>query len=164
MDIYGHCFYVDKLWRIPYLNHIPRRARIDAPGAFHHIVIRGIERKAIFKDDTDREDFIERFSKGFGLIVTGVFSGGGQFVEATLKNAGEVYDRRMRRQLACIVLSAVIAAACRFLDIEENKVTRRFNVDRSAISRATLRVSRDPELPAATKMIQRELELERNRH
>ena len=70
----------------------------------------------------------------------------------------------MRRQLACIVLSAVIAAACRFLDIEENKVTRRFNVDRSAISRATLRVSRDPELPAATKMIQRELELERNRH
>ena len=41
---------------------MPRRARIDAPGALHHIVIRGIERKAIFKDDTDREDFIERLS------------------------------------------------------------------------------------------------------
>ena len=41
---------------------MPRRARIDAPGALHHIVIRGIERKAVFKDDTDREDFIERHS------------------------------------------------------------------------------------------------------
>jgi hypothetical protein len=27
-----------------------------------HIVIRGFERKAILKDDTDREDFIERLS------------------------------------------------------------------------------------------------------
>ena len=53
-----------------------------------------------------------------------------------------------------INLPAVIAAACRFLDIEENKVTRRFNVDRSAISRATLMVSRDPELLSATKSIQ----------
>ena len=41
---------------------MPRRARIDAPGALRHIVIRGIEGKAIFKDDTDREDFIERHS------------------------------------------------------------------------------------------------------
>ena len=41
---------------------MPRRACIDAPGDLHHIVIRGIERKAIFKDDTDREDFIERLS------------------------------------------------------------------------------------------------------
>ena len=41
---------------------MPRQARIDAPGALHHIVLRGIERKAIFKDDTDREDFLERLS------------------------------------------------------------------------------------------------------
>jgi predicted regulator of amino acid metabolism with ACT domain len=40
-------------------------------------------------------------------------------------------------------------------------VARRFNVDRWAISRATQRVSQDPELPAATKTIQRELELVR---
>ena len=26
-----------------------RKARIDAPGALHHIIIQGIERKAIFK-------------------------------------------------------------------------------------------------------------------
>ncbi len=28
---------------------MPRKARIDAPGALHHIMIRGIELKAIFK-------------------------------------------------------------------------------------------------------------------
>ena len=38
-----------------------RQARIDAPGALHHIIIRGIERKAIFRDDGDRERFLERF-------------------------------------------------------------------------------------------------------
>ena len=41
---------------------MPRQARIDAPGALHHIVIRGIERKGIFADDKDREDFLERLS------------------------------------------------------------------------------------------------------
>ena len=29
---------------------MPRQSRIDAPGALHHVIIRGIERKAIFKD------------------------------------------------------------------------------------------------------------------
>ena len=61
LEIKGRCFDVDCLKRTPYLN-LPRRARIDATGALHHIVIRGIERKAIFKDDTDREDFFERLS------------------------------------------------------------------------------------------------------
>jgi putative transposase len=41
---------------------MPRQARIDAPGALHHIVIRGIERQRIFADDKDREDFIKRMS------------------------------------------------------------------------------------------------------
>jgi len=39
---------------------MPRKARIDAPGALHHIIIRGIERRAIFKDNADRSNFIER--------------------------------------------------------------------------------------------------------
>ena len=41
-------------------------------------------------------------------------------------------------------------------------MARLFNVDRSAISRATQMVSQDPEPPAATKTIQRELELGKN--
>jgi REP element-mobilizing transposase RayT len=39
---------------------MPRRSRIDAPGALHHIIVRGIERRAIFKDDLDREKFLEK--------------------------------------------------------------------------------------------------------
>jgi REP element-mobilizing transposase RayT len=39
---------------------MPRKARIDAPGALHHIVIRGIERKPIFQDSQDYQNFIER--------------------------------------------------------------------------------------------------------
>jgi REP element-mobilizing transposase RayT len=42
---------------------MPRKARIDAPGALHHIMSRGIERRKIFHDDTDRNSFIERFGR-----------------------------------------------------------------------------------------------------
>ena len=42
---------------------MPRQARIDAPGALQHIIIRGIERKAIFKNGADRQDFIDRLGK-----------------------------------------------------------------------------------------------------
>ncbi|MBW2741199.1 MAG: transposase [Deltaproteobacteria bacterium] len=39
---------------------MPRKARIDAPGALHHIIVRGIERRRIFSDDQDRDNFVER--------------------------------------------------------------------------------------------------------
>jgi len=42
---------------------MPRKARIDAPGALHHIIVRGIERKKIFRDDTDRGEFLERLGR-----------------------------------------------------------------------------------------------------
>lgn len=42
---------------------MPRKARIDAPGSLHHIICRGIERRKIFRNDTDKDDFIERLSK-----------------------------------------------------------------------------------------------------
>ena len=32
---------------------MPRPARLDAPGALHHIIVRGIELYKIFKDDAD---------------------------------------------------------------------------------------------------------------
>jgi putative transposase len=41
---------------------MPRQARIDAPGALHHIICRGIERRPIFRDDKDRDDFVRRLS------------------------------------------------------------------------------------------------------
>jgi REP element-mobilizing transposase RayT len=42
---------------------MPRSARIDAPGALHHIICRGFERRSIFRDDKDRDDFLERLSR-----------------------------------------------------------------------------------------------------
>jgi REP element-mobilizing transposase RayT len=45
---------------------MPRKARIDAPGALHHIIVRGIERRRIFYDDHDRDSFIDRL----GDIIT----------------------------------------------------------------------------------------------
>ena len=39
---------------------MPRKARLDAPGALHHIIVRGIERRAIFRDDSDRDNFLDR--------------------------------------------------------------------------------------------------------
>jgi putative transposase len=44
---------------------MPRQARIDAPGALHHIMARGIERSKIFRNNYDRDGFLERLG---GLI------------------------------------------------------------------------------------------------
>lgn len=41
---------------------MPRAARLDAPGVLHHIMIRGIERRKIFLNEKDHEDFLERLS------------------------------------------------------------------------------------------------------
>ena len=41
---------------------MPRKARIDAPGALHHVIVRGIERRKIFRSDYDRENFLNRLS------------------------------------------------------------------------------------------------------
>ncbi len=42
---------------------MPRKSRIDAPGALHHIIIRGIERKKIFRSDYDRSNFVGRLAE-----------------------------------------------------------------------------------------------------
>jgi len=42
---------------------MPRQARIEAPGALHHVIIRGIERRKIFRSDYDRKNFVSRLSK-----------------------------------------------------------------------------------------------------
>ena len=41
---------------------MPRKARIDAPGALHHVIARGIEKREIFWDNHDRNNFLERLA------------------------------------------------------------------------------------------------------
>ena len=45
---------------------MPRKSRIDAPGALHHIIARGIDRGLIFRDEEDRHRWIDRFG---GLLA-----------------------------------------------------------------------------------------------
>jgi putative transposase len=49
---------------------MPRRARIDAPGALHHVICRGIERRKIFWEDSDRDDLLKRLEAILGETQT----------------------------------------------------------------------------------------------
>src|SRR5262249_13828689 len=39
---------------------MPRGPRLDAPGVLQHVMARGIERRLLFRDDQDRQDFLHR--------------------------------------------------------------------------------------------------------
>ena len=39
---------------------MPRQARLDTPGALHHIMVRGINKSVIFDEDEDKTRFLER--------------------------------------------------------------------------------------------------------
>ena len=41
---------------------MPRLARLDAPGVIHHVMIRGIERRKIFRNNKDRNDMMDRLT------------------------------------------------------------------------------------------------------
>jgi len=43
---------------------MPRQTRLDIPGTLHHIIIRGIEKRSIVDNQTDREDFVSRRQVG----------------------------------------------------------------------------------------------------
>ncbi len=42
---------------------MPRQSRLDSPGILQHIIVRGIEKRKIFLDDTDREQFVKRLAE-----------------------------------------------------------------------------------------------------
>ncbi len=51
-----------------------RPLRIEFPGAMYHVIVRGNERKAVFRDDADREDYLRRLARyrekfGFRLLA-----------------------------------------------------------------------------------------------
>jgi len=51
---------------------MPRQPRLDAPETLHHVMVRGLERRVIFRDDRDRDDFVTRFAalaEGGALMV-----------------------------------------------------------------------------------------------
>jgi len=51
-----------------------RPLRIEYPGALYHVTCRGNEKRAIFKDDQDREKFLEIFQRSIEIYNIEVFS------------------------------------------------------------------------------------------
>jgi len=50
-----------------------RKARIDAPGALHYVIVRGIERGKIFRSDYDRKNFLNRLGKLIPVLPYNLF-------------------------------------------------------------------------------------------
>lgn len=93
---------------------MPRKARLDAPGALHHIMVRGINKSAIFSDDQDRRKFLERLGENVtaaGAVVYAwvlmtnhvhmLFKSGKQGISAVMRKQltwyAQYYNRRHRR-------------------------------------------------------------------
>jgi putative transposase len=87
---------------------MPRGARLDAPGALHHVMVRGIEGRRIFRDDRDRDDFIQRLARlvpATGLTV---------YAWALLPNHIHLLIRTGPRPLARIMRSLLTGYAGAF--------------------------------------------------
>jgi putative transposase len=87
---------------------MPRLARLDAPGVVHHVIIRGIERRKIFWDGKDCEDFVERL----GNILPA--SGTACYAWALLSNHAHLLLRTGQGPLADVMRRLLTGYAVRF--------------------------------------------------
>jgi len=157
---------------------------------FSIYIIRGIERRPIFRNDSDRADLLQRLGRLLSETQTECFAWAlipnhAHFLLLTGRVPIAALMRRVlkryavsfvlattRKELAgpskrlVIVraLSLVSHIATQDLSITGSDVARRLNVDRSTISQAAQRVSRDSDLIASTKTILSLLELETIQH
>ena len=53
---------------------MPRRARLDAPGTLHHVMVRGIEKRRIVNDVTDRKNFVKRLGELSAITKTAIYA------------------------------------------------------------------------------------------
>ena len=53
---------------------MPRGPRLDTPGTLHHVIVRGIERRKIVKDDQDRDNFISRLGASAKETGTAIYA------------------------------------------------------------------------------------------
>jgi REP element-mobilizing transposase RayT len=78
---------------------MPRQARLDAPNTLHHVMVRGIERTALFRDDRDREDFVAQLA---ALALRGALT---IYAWALLPNHAHFLVRTGTRPLPCSMQS-----------------------------------------------------------
>ncbi len=53
---------------------MPRRARLDAPGTLHHVMVRGIEKRKIVNDVADRKNFVKRLGELAASTKTAIYA------------------------------------------------------------------------------------------
>jgi len=53
---------------------MPRKSRIDAAGALHHIIARGLDRGKIFQDPADKHNFLDRLADILQSSQTGCYA------------------------------------------------------------------------------------------
>jgi putative transposase len=87
---------------------MPRQPRLDAPGVLHHVMVRGLERRAIFRDDVDRQDFCARL----GTLVAA--TGFTVYAWALLSNHAHLLVRTGARPLARCMRSLLTGYAGAF--------------------------------------------------
>jgi putative transposase len=114
---------------------MPRQARIDAPGALHHIIIRGIERKVILGDDKDRDDFLERLSGLLKEKMTPCYAWAlmTHHVHLLLRTGTVPVASIMRRLLTGYAVRFNPAFSGTDTDIFSKTATNRFSVKRTRI-------------------------------
>jgi len=87
---------------------MPRQPRLDAPNTLHHVMVRGIERTAIFREDRDRADFVARLDT---LAEAGAWT---VYAWALLPNHAHLLVRTGRRPLARTMRSLLTGYAGAF--------------------------------------------------
>lgn len=87
---------------------MPRGPRLDAPGVLHHVMVRGIEGRSIFRDDRDREEFLTRLA---ALVET---TGLTVYAWALLPNHAHLLVRTGARSLGRVMRSLLTGYAGAF--------------------------------------------------
>jgi putative transposase len=81
---------------------MPRQARLDIPGALHHIMVRGINKAKIFDDDQDKARFLERLGQNVSAGNCSVYAWVlmSNHVHILFKSGSHGISAVMRKQLA----------------------------------------------------------------
>jgi REP element-mobilizing transposase RayT len=87
---------------------MPRGPRLDVADALYHVIARGVERRAIVRDDCDRADFVER------LAALCVEEGATLFAFVLMDNHFHLVVRRHRRPLGLLLQRLLTGYSGRF--------------------------------------------------
>jgi chromosomal replication initiation ATPase DnaA len=107
-------------------------------------------------------DVGEAYREGIRLASDERILGSSEFVERTLKGAGEEHDRRARLRSAGVDLDSVVEAVCRHLGVDQSELagpTRRAAIARARALIACLATS---EVPIPGAEVARRLNVDRS--